>query len=81
MGHTYAVKTLIKANAKVGLQNRFGNTPLTIACEYGHVEVVRALLRGGAEARRKISIGGIHERTAVTVAASSGQKEVLRVLL
>ena len=35
----------------------------------------------GAEARRKISIGGIHERTAVTVAASSGQKEVLRVLL
>ena len=75
------MKTLIKANAKVGLQNRFGNTPLTIACEYGHVEVVRALLRGGAEARRKISIGGIHERTAVTVAASSGQKEVLRVLL
>eukprot|EP00938_MAST-03A_sp_MAST-3A-sp1_P001079 g1079.t1 len=47
MGHTNAVKTLLKANAKVvGLQNRFGNTPLTIA-----------------------------------FAASSGQKEVLRVLL
>lgn len=81
MGHADAVKTLIKANAQVNLRNRFGNTPLTIACEHGHVDVVRALLRGGAEARRKITIGGIHERTAVTVAASSGQKAALRVLL
>jgi ankyrin repeat protein len=81
MGRAETVKTLIKANASVQIRNRFGNTPLTIACQHGHADAVRALLHGGAQSRRKITIGGIHERTAVTVAASHGQKEVLRVLL
>jgi ankyrin repeat protein len=42
------VTELVKAKADVNLQGRQGNTPLTAACEGGHVSVVEELVKARA---------------------------------
>merc|ERR1712166_1077028 len=42
-GHEEVVKVLLKAKAKVDLQNMYGNTALMAASAHGHKEVVKLL--------------------------------------
>ena len=42
------MKVLIKAGADVNHKDMWYRTPLMLAAEEGHTEVVRALIRGGA---------------------------------
>lgn len=80
-GHTNVVLTLLKGNATVGLRNKFGDTPLSLAAEKGHDSVVRALMEYGAQPHRKITVGGRHGLSAITIAAAAGKKNTVRILL
>jgi ankyrin repeat protein len=53
------------------------DTPLIIAASYGHVEVVRLFLEGGADVQR----GNIYNWNALHEAAYKGHLEVCRLLL
>jgi ankyrin repeat protein len=53
------------------------DTPLTYAASYGHVEVVRLLLEGGAN----VDSADGYQRTALYLAASYGLLDVCRLLL
>ena len=54
-----------------------GWTPLMSGAEYGHVEVVEALMEAGADLERTAVDG----TTALSWAVIQGQPEVVRVLL
>jgi ankyrin repeat protein len=53
------------------------NTPLIYAAWYGHVELVRVLLEGGANVDR----ADVDQNTALHVAAQYGHLDVCRLLL
>jgi ankyrin repeat protein len=48
-GDTASVKRLIDAGADVNARNLDGNTPLHLACLWGHMDIVRLLIETGAE--------------------------------
>jgi len=71
-------KTLVKyASENCTGDDEFRNTPLMYAARYGHVDVVRLMLEGGADAKRANAV----QRTALHMAAWSGYLEVCRLLL
>ena len=43
MGHTEAIRALIEAHANIEAQNNSGKTPLYLARERGHTEVVKLI--------------------------------------
>ena len=58
-----------------------GQTPLTAAAQHGRVEVVRLLLRKGADPDLRDSGPDYPHETPLSTAAKHGQLEVCRVLL
>ena len=59
------------------LQAKDGASPLLAACNYGHAEVVRALLSGGA----KVDLQTNYGMTPLFAACLKGYTEVVRALL
>lgn len=71
------VEKLLAAGAKPDEKNRYGITPLLLACENGNERVVRTLLRAGAKA--DVSHPGGEE--AIMIAARTGRVGVVQALL
>ncbi len=72
-----AARRLIQAGAPAGQANRYGATPLALACQNGNPEMVVLLLEAGAEANTT-SAGG---ETVLMTAARTGHLECVNALL
>ena len=74
-GQVVEVNRLIQAGGDVNEQDRWGETPLHDASRNGHVEVITALLAGGADKTIKDNING--GRTPHDVAKNHDCKNAL----
>jgi ankyrin repeat protein len=54
---------------------------LTLAADFGHVEIVRLLLDGGEDPNRYNPVGGHSHTTPLHQAAGRGHEEVVRLLV
>jgi ankyrin repeat protein len=72
------VNLLIGAGANVKAANRFGLTPLSVACLNGNPLTIEALLKAGADTNTALSEQG---ETPLMVAARTGNLNALNVLL
>lgn len=72
-----AVKSLLAAGADAKATNRYGVTPLSLACVNGSDGIVRALLDAGADANTTLRGG----ETVLMTAARTGRVEPLKALL
>jgi uncharacterized protein len=72
------VDLLIKAGANVKVSNRFGATPLLLACTNGSAAVIEKLLAAGEDANAVFTQGG---DTALGTASRTGKIDAIRVLL
>ena len=70
-------KLLIRAGANVSLANRYGVTPLALACSNGNAEMIRVLLDAGADPNA-LDPGG---EPALWGAIRSGTLDAVKVLL
>lgn len=77
VGATEVVRAMIAKGAPVDAEDKWGSTPLTVACTSGHTEVVRLLLEAGANVHNQISDG----RTVINLAVRGGKAEILELLL
>lgn len=68
---------LIERGANVNAINQKGDTPLTLACGYGHIEKAMALIAAGADVNARDGDGD----TPLTLACVNGQKEIAVALL
>ena len=73
------VPALLSARAKVDLQTKDGVSPLHVACQRGPMEVVRALLSGGAGV--KVSMQTEDGVSPLHTACQQGHIGVVRALL
>lgn len=72
-----AVKKLIESGANINQQNeRYGHTPLIIACVYGYEDLARYLIAKGAD----VNIKGKDGSTAL-IAAASNSKALVELLI
>ncbi|HEY6171703.1 MAG TPA: ankyrin repeat domain-containing protein [Candidatus Kapabacteria bacterium] len=77
-GHLDHVKEFIEHNNESPLQrDDLGRTPLLLAAQYGHTDVVNYLIGKGAEVGDKNSAG----KTALSLAAEYGRSETVKALL
>lgn len=70
-------RELIAAGANVAAENRYGVTPLSLACTNGHALLVNLLLEAGADPNSSLPGG----ETALMTAARTGKPEPVRTLL
>ena len=80
VGDVAKVRSLLAASEGtllVNLQAKNGASPLSAACMYGHTEVARALLSGGAEVDLQTKVG----LSPLCVACCYGHTEVVCALL
>jgi len=68
---------LLKAGADVKAANRYGVTPLYLACVNGNPAMIERLLKAGADANASVTEG----ETALMTVAHSGRVDAARVLL
>lgn len=71
------VSELIRQGANVKAANRYGVTPLSIACTNGNGKLVELLLRAGADPNSSLPGG----ETALMTAARTGKPEAVKALL
>jgi uncharacterized protein len=71
------VEKLLAAGAKADVMNRYGITPLLLACENGSEGIVRALLKAGADPQGKRRGG----ETALMIASRTGRVGAVSALL
>ncbi len=71
------VKLLLNARADAKAANRYGMTPLSLACTNGNGAMVALLLNAGADANTVLSGG----ETALMTAARTGKVDAVNVLL
>ena len=69
---------LIEAGANVRARNRFGATPLSLACTNGSAVMIAKLLKAGEDPNAVVSDAG---DTALMLAARTGKPDALKVLL
>jgi ankyrin repeat protein len=72
-----AARRLIHAGADVKAVNRYGVTPLSLACTNGSAEMIDLLLQAGAGANSTLPGG----ETALMTASRTGKVEAVRLLL
>jgi uncharacterized protein len=72
-----AVQSLLKAGAKAEVKNRYGMTPLLLACENGNGDIVNALLAAGADANSERE----GDEKALMVASRTGKLAAVKALL
>jgi uncharacterized protein len=72
-----AARRLIDAGADVNAVNRYGVTPLSLACLNGNRELVERLLEAGADSQRSLPGG----ETPLMTAARTGRVAPVRLLL
>lgn len=70
-------KLLIEAGASAKLANRYGVTPLSLACTTGNAELVELLLKAGANPNATLRSG----ETALMTAARTGRLAPVKALL
>ena len=77
-GNLRCVKALITARADVNFQNTiWGSTPVNIAAQRGHVDVIRTLSENGADLNRAFHGG----ESPLYTAAYNNRVEVIEALL
>lgn len=74
---TATVERLLKAGADAKAANRYGVTPLSLACTNGNASIIEALLKAGADPNTTLSGG----ETALMTAARTGQPEAVAALI
>jgi uncharacterized protein len=72
------IRRLLDAGADVNLRNKYDATPLYMASEYGHAEVVKLLLAANADVNIAERIMGT---TPLNIASAKGHTEVVKLLL
>jgi uncharacterized protein len=73
-----AVELLIQSGANVKAANRFGVTPMSLACVNGSAAIIRRLLKAGVDPNAPLSELG---ETALMVAAQTGNVDAVAALL
>ena len=77
-GNAEIVQILIDKGAHVDIKEKGnGQTPLLLACENGHINVVKALLQNNANVNEKSRDGS----TVLHLAAQNGQIDLLEILM
>ncbi len=76
-GDVAEVGAALSGDVDVNSTTPLGTTPLMSAAAYGHLEIVRALIKRGAAPNQKRSDGF----TALALAAFFGQRDIVRELL
>lgn len=71
------VALLLKYGADPNVADQYGCTPLMDAARYGHVEVLRILLAGGADIDQRSTMSN---RTALTMALDAGHQQTAALL-
>jgi len=71
------VKYLVFCGAKVNAKTKYGETPLMMASEEGHLEIVKFLMDNGAKVNAKTKYG----ETPLMMAAKSGHLEIVKLLV
>lgn len=74
---TDRAKRLLADGADANAKNRYGVTPLSLACQNGNAELVGALLEAGADPNAKLQGG----ETALMTAARTGKAAPVKSLL
>ena len=76
-GNCVIIKQLSQKGADVNAKDYESNTPLHLACMYGHVEAVRLLIDLGA--KPDIQASGLG-RTPIKIAETNGHIEIVQIL-
>src|SRR5258705_9450021 len=76
-GDVAEVQVVLSGDVDVNATTPYGTTPLMSAAAYGHLEIVRALLKRGAALNQKRSDGF----NALALPAFFGHQETVRELL
>jgi ankyrin repeat protein len=74
-GHVAIVESLLKNKADPNLTLTNGTTPLMMASQKGCNDVVKLLLKAGADFKKKLD-----NRTALSLANLAGQKKTAQIL-
>ena len=75
------IELLIKKGVDVNSKDKSGKTPLYWAAEYGRTNVVKLLLKAGADVNATVSDGPLKGYTPLHEAAYLGHKDTVKVLI
>ncbi|CAD7704058.1 unnamed protein product, partial [Ostreobium quekettii] len=78
-GFDHIVKQLLQRSARYDAQDRFGNTPLHLACDSGSLETVQQLLGPGR--KTAVRIKNRDGQTPLHVAVLGGLEDIVKELL